>query len=397
MKQKGAFSSFIIRLSIVATALSVAVMIVAVAFMTGFKYEIREKLFSFWGHIHVSPYNPNAASIITPDPMPADPQLRAQIRKIPHVLQVAPYAVKPAIIHCNELMEGIRLKGVAPDYRFSKGISFTGSKIDYSDTAYSKQILLSDGTADRLNIKMGDEIQLYFPQQGPVLPRIRKVKVVGFFHTGMDEIDRFFAVCDLRLVQHMSSWNSNDINGYQVDLDDSYLADSMSVQIYKDYVQPPMHTMSIRDIYENIFDWLNIQNINVRILLVIMSIVAIINMAATIVILMVDRARMIGIFKALGMPFSGIRTVFLYIAGLIGTLGILLGNIIGLGICILQKTTGFLTLPEDTYYMKQVPVRFYWWQIGLIDIATLALCILCMWLPSLYIRRIQPARVLQFK
>ena len=397
LKQKGAFSSFIIRLCIISTALSVAVMIMAVAFMTGFKYEIREKLFSFWGHIHISPYNPNAYTIITPDPMKADKALEQQIRKLPHITQMAPYAVRPAIVHAHQLMEGIRLKGIEPDYKFNTGISFTGKSINFSDSAYSKQILLSQATADRLNLKAGEEVLLYFPMQGNALPRVRKVLVAGIFHTGMEDIDHYFGVCDIRLLQHISNWGSDEINGYQLDLDDASLADSLSVHIFKEYIQPPLHTASIRDLYENIFDWLNMQNINVRILIIIMSLVAIINMAATLVILMVDRARMIGIFKALGMPFSQIRWVFLYIAGLISTWGIVLGNLLGLGICWLQKTTGFITLPEDTYYVQRVPVRLYTWHVLVIDVTTLLVCVLCMWLPSLYIRRIQPARVLQFK
>lgn len=397
LRQKGAFSSFIIRLAILATALSVATMIVAVAFISGFKYEIREKLFSFWGHVMISPLGPNASDLIGSSPIFLDEGLKEKVSELNHVKQIAPYVLRPAIIHTDELMEGIQLKGINSQFNFSNGINFTGGNINFSDSSYSKDILLSQTTASRLELKTGDEIQLYFLEPGSTLPRIRKVKVAGLFHTGMEEVDKVFGICDMRLLQRINNWAPDQINGYQVDLDNAAYMDSISAEIFNNYIEHPVTTHTIKEIYPNIFDWLELQDVNGQVIIIIMAIVAIINLAVALMILIVEQARMIGVLKAQGMTQGSMQQIFLYHAGLIAGCGILLGNIIAIGICLLQQQTGFLKLSEATYYMQQVPVRLHWWYIVVIDIATLLLCILCMWLPTLYIRRIQPAKVLQFK
>jgi lipoprotein-releasing system permease protein len=395
VKQKGTFSSFIIRLAIGATALSVAVMIVAMAIVTGFSYSVKEKLFSFMGHVHVVPYDETRSNTMTPDPVFYDRKLMAEIKKIPHVAAVSPFAQWPVIVQAHGQMEGLALKGVDKDYRFLEGISVTGTPINYSDTFYSKQIILSKATADRLNINMGDTVQLDFIQDG--VPRIRKVRVCGLYHSGMEEVDKLFGVCDIRLLQRINGWGADSINGYQVDLDDPKYADTVSGYIHYNLINAPLESYTTAENYSFIFDWLRLQSMNGTILLAIMAIVAIINMGAVLVILMVDRAMMIGLLKALGMPFEGTRNIFLSIAGLIGSAGILLGNALAFVLCWVQLRFGIVTLPEETYYMKYVPVKIVWWQVGVVDVVTLVLCIVCMWLPALYIRRIQPARVLQFK
>lgn len=397
LTQKGVFSAFIIRLAIVATALSVATMVVAVAFVTGFKYEVREKLFSFWGNVHITPYSPNAATIISPTPIERDRQLEQKLKTTPHITDITPFAVRPVIINANKLMEGAQLKGVNKDYHLPASISMTGKPIDYSDSAYSKEIMLSRSMADRLNVKAGDEIQLYFLEPGSTVPRIRKVKVSGLFHTGMEEVDKQYGLCDIRLLQRINNWKPDDINGYQLTLDNEQLADTISERIFQKYIQPPLTTYTMDEIFPNIVDWLRLQDVNARVIIIIMTIVALINLSVVLMILIVEQARMVGILKAQGMTQGMLRNVFLYHAALIAFAGIVLGNIIGLGFCWLQKATGFLQLSEATYYVRYVPVRIIWWQPLLIDIGTIIVCLLCMWLPTLYIRRIQPARVLQFK
>ncbi|RYD57538.1 MAG: ABC transporter permease [Sphingobacteriales bacterium] len=397
MRQKGAFSSFIIRLAIGATALSVATMIVAMAFITGFKYEIREKLFSFWGHIHITPYNVNMGTIITPDPISRNPVLEQKIKGHKEIKEMAPFAVRPAIIQANQVMEGLQLKGVDEQYHLPAGVGFKGKALSYADTAYSKQLLISQTTADRLNINIGDELKLYFLEPGTTFPRIRRMMVSGIYHTGMVEVDRDYAVCDLRLLQRINNWAPDQINGYQITVKNQALADTIARQLYDNYIEPPLSVSTMYDIFPNIFSWLQFQDVNERIILIIMAIVAIMNLAAALLILIVEQSRLIGLLKAQGMANEDMRQIFLYYAALIAGIGIILGNAIALSIAFLQKKFGFITLSESTYYMRYAPVRIYWWQPVLIDVVTLVLCILCMWLPTLYIRRIQPAKVLQFK
>lgn len=397
LRQKGAFSSFIIRIAIAATAISVAVMILSVAFITGFKHAIREKLFSYWGHVLVVPYNPNPSNLISATPIKMDTQLMLQIRALPQVAHMAPFALRPAIIQAGGQMEGIKLKGVPGNFVFNKGLVFGGSPMHYPDTGYAKDVILSEVTSDRLSIKAGDSILVYFVEAGSTFPSIRKVRVAGTYHTGMEDIDHYFGICDLRLLQRINRWAADDINGYQVDLKQEGDMDHVADDIFDRYVEPPLAVETIRDTYPAVFDWLALQNVNGRIILVIMGIVAMINLSVTLIILIVDQAKMVGVLKAIGMRRRSIQRIFLYKAALIAGMGILAGNILSLGICWAQSAYGFLRLSEETYYMKQVPVTLYWWQLLLIDGATLFVCFLCMWLPSLYIRRIQPIRVLQFK
>ncbi|OJW83438.1 MAG: hypothetical protein BGO69_08150 [Bacteroidetes bacterium 46-16] len=398
LRHKGAFASFIIRLAILASALSVAVMIISVGFITGFKYTIREKMFSFMGHVHVV-LRDETEKMATAVPVKGDSVLVKNIERIPHVTSVSPFIIKPAIVHTNGEMEALALKGIDSSYHFMQGASLSGSNIDFTDTAYSKQVVLSQTIADRLFAKAGDTVELYFLEGGSMFPRIRKARVAGIFHTGLEEIDKTFALCDIRMLQRINNWMADDISGYQVDLDNDKYSDTVAANIFYNFlpVASPLSSYSMRDIYPNVFDWLEMQNVNVVILLVIMSVVAIINMSAVLLILMVDRARLVGLLKALGLPAGNIRNIFLGIAGIIGLSGVILGNIIGLGICLLQQKTGFIKLSESIYGMSEAAVRIVWWEIVLIDVATLALCILCMWLPALYIRRISPAKVLEFK
>lgn len=396
VKQKGTFSSFIIRLAIISTAFSVGVMIVAMAVVTGFKYAIAEKLYGFMGHAQVRIFNETGSVAVGfAQPIYADTVLARRIREIPHVKGVSPYAIRPVILQARGLLEGVQLKGVNANYRFLKGITTSGRPIDYSDSSYAKELTLSRTTADRLNVSEGDTVQINFVDNG--IPRIRRLRVAGFYHSGMEDLDKFYAVCDIRLIQRINNWTSDSIMGYQIDLDDPAFADTVASFIHYNLITPPVAVYTTAETYPFIFDWLNLQGVSSTILIVIMAIVAIINMGAALLILIVDRAVMIGLLKALGMPFEGTRNIFLAISGLIGIAGVVAGNVFGLGLCWLQSAYGFVKLPENSYYMRYAPIRIIWWEVALIDIATVVLCVLCMWLPALYIRRVQPARVLQFK
>jgi lipoprotein-releasing system permease protein len=371
-------------------------MILAAAVVMGFNYSISEKLYSFMGHVHVGLYNETGSnSVAFSAPIRLDTTLIQDIKNLPHVTAVSPFIVRPVIVQAKGVMEGVNLKGVDKNYRFLSGITLKGNGIDYSDTFYSKQIILSQTTAERLNINAGDTVQLNFIEKGAL--RIRRMRVGGIYHSGMDEVDKIFGICDIRLLQRINGWPADSINGYQVDVDDAKYSDTVANFIHYNLIDAPLASDTTKENYSFIFDWLELQGINGAILLAIMAIVSIINMGAVLLILIVDRAKMIGLLKALGMQFHMTRNIFLAIAALIGGAGILLGNIIALAACWLQLRFGIIKLPEHSYYMKYAPVRIIWWQVAVIDIATLFLCILCMWLPTLYIRRVHPARVLQFK
>jgi lipoprotein-releasing system permease protein len=393
--QRGTFSAFIIRLAVGATALSVAVMILSLAFIGGFKEVIRNKLFAFWGEIVIGPYDGNSQLIVQSEPVQYNDQLIAQVRGVEGVTAIYPFAVRPGIIKSKGEMEGVRLKGVTQEQRFRPEIRFSGAALNFTGADYSRDILLSERTAARLDVRAGDSVRLYVITGET--PRIRKLRVAGLYHTGMEEIDRQFALCDIRLVQQLSDWTRADVSGYQVELRNNGEADTTAEQIYYNYITPPMDARSIPTIYESVFGWLQTQDTNGRILLIIVGIVALINLASSMLILMVDRAVMIGLLKALGMAPNKLWALFMSLAGLISGLGLLIGNVIGLGLALAEDRWQFIRLPEETYNVSAVPVKIVWWQILALDAGTLILCVACTMLPLLYIRRIQPARVLHFR
>ncbi len=372
-------------------------MLISLAVVGGFKYSIREKLYSFEGHIHIHEYGNNTFKAGSMPPVAEDGYMEEKVAAIPHVIQIAPYIKRAGIIQANGKMEGVMLKGIPDSFYVPKSIEFTGRKIDYSDTAYSKEIQISQTTADRLELRVGNDVQLYFMEQGSDLPRIRKVRVVGIYHTGMAELDKTYGLCDIRLLQHINNWPEGSISGYQVSLDDDENDAAIADEILDRHLTSPLYSFTMKESYADIFNWLKLMDVNALVILTIMAIVAMINLAVALIILIVEQARMVGILKAQGMVPGAIRMVFLYYAGLIAGTGILIGNIVALGLAWIQIKTGFLKLSEASYIISKVEFRVIWWHLVAVDAATLLLCFGCMLLPTLYLRRVQPARVLQFK
>ncbi len=397
--RKASFSRFIIRLATVATSLSVAVMIIAVAVVFGFKETIKDKMFIFWGHIQIAPFNPNPSSIISPNPFEYDHALLQKMQKEPGVKAVYPFAVKAGILNTGSLMEGIKLKGVDEHYNWesNEAISFTGGKLNFADTAYAHQIIVSQTSMDKLSLKIGDTVLVYFIDPEQERPRLRKLQICGTFHTGMEEIDNNFCFCDIRLLRRISNWGPNAINGYQVSIDNYHQSDSIANRIYHKYLDPPITRTTMQELYPNVFNWLELMNTNAYIILIIMAVVAVINMSTALLIFIMERTNMIGTLKALGMPSGKMQQIFLFHAGNVALKGILLGTLLGVGFCLLQYYTHFISMDESAYYMQYAPVKLVGWHVLLIDAGTLLFCVLVMLLPALMVKSINIVKALRFK
>lgn len=371
-------------------------MLIALAVVTGFEHSVKEKLYSFSGHVHVIRFDPMKSFSRTTAPIYASPELLSAIGALPHVQQVFAFAERPVIVQAKGNMEGIALKGVGKSYRFPAAITITGNTVAYPDSGYSKDIMLSDVLAERLSVAIGDTVQIEFFEGGG-LPRVRRVRISGLFHTGMAEVDKHYAIADIGLIQRLNNWTSDSINAIQVDLDDERFADTTANVIYNDLINPPLSAFTTAENYPAIFEWLGLQKTNSNILLLIMGIVAIINLGSVLVILMVDRTVMIALLKTLGMTFRDTVRIFLSIGFILGGAGILLGNLLFIALAVLQERYHFITLQEDVYYMKYAPIKLVWWHVAATDLVCLLLLTICMWLPALYIRTIQPAKALQFR
>lgn len=375
-------------------------MIISIAVVIGFKNNIRDKMFVFWGQIEITPFNPNPSSIISPNPINFNDTLVRQIKSLPEVQSIQAFATKPVILRAKSgNMEGLKLKGVTSNYPLNSApaISFSGKSITFPDSGYSRQIILSQKTLDLLDVAIGDTVLAFFIDPGKAFPSIRKLKIAGTYHTGMSDIDQSFALCDIGLIRDVSHWNHQSINGYQIAVKNYEDADSVGKRIYKSFLQPPLYANTMSDIYPNIYSWLGLMNTNTYIILAIMAVVAVINLSTSLLIFILERTNMIGILKSIGMPTVKIQNIFLYHATIVAFKGIVYGTVFGIGFCLLQKYFPFISLNESAYYMKYMPVQIIWWQVVLVDLGTLFFCFLIMIIPALFVRKINAIKALRFQ
>lgn len=383
-----------------ATTISVAVMIVTLAMVNGFQEVVSQKVFSFWGHVRVQHFEPSKVAIAEELPISRNDTVLRALQANPDIKTVQTFGTRYALLKKKNdaNMEGVLIKGVEKEYDFKSLDQFLkeGQWLRFPDSGYSNQINISSYTANQLQVKKGDTIVLFFIQPNSTVPRPRLLQISGIFKTGIEEYDKSYAIADLRMIQRLNNWQSDEIGGYEIFLNDYTRMDQISEKISEE-LPVIWYSKTMKEIYPNIFDWLNIQNLNKAVVITIMVIVAIINLVTCLIILVLERTRMIGVLKALGMPDRSIREVFLYHAGMITATGILFGLILGLGICWLQLTTGFVTLNEDAYYMAVAPVKIIWWQVAAVSVGTLVVCFATLIIPTLVIGMIKPVKAIQFR
>lgn len=401
------FSRFIIRLSTIATVISVMVMIVAISLANGFRETVSRKVFSFIGHIRVLEKQPDKAIISEETPIIRNDTVEQAIRKHPEVIAIHPYATRYAILKTRDEIEGLIIKGFGSSFGSGSLNNFIleGRPVRFNDSTYSREILLSEYTASRMNIRLNDRILIYFIKPGGEL-RPDKLTVTGIYKTGIEEYDKTFAIADIRLIQRLNADSEEissgaylkKIGGYEIFLKDYKSIDRVAEEIYSDNDFPiTWNTVGARNISPNIFDWLGLQDKNTLILMVIIAIVAFINLITCILILVLERVRMIGILKSLGATDWTIQKIFLRHASIIALRGILIGAAAALGLLWLQQATGFIRLKEEAYYVSTAEVKIIWWQVLAICGGTLLVCFAVLTIPSLLVKRIQPVRAVQFR
>jgi lipoprotein-releasing system permease protein len=393
------FSRFIIRLSVGATVISVAVMIVTLAFVNGFQDTVSNKVFSFCGHIRVQEKQGDRAAIAEEIPIEINDSAILAIKNDPAVKSIHPFATRYAILKTNDEMEGVLVKGLdaSYDFRHLKPFLKEGRWLNFNDSSYSREIIISVHTANQLNLKLKDRILIYFIRPDGSL-RPDRLEVVGIYKTGIDEYDKNFAIGDLKLLQRLNEWKQTEIGGYEIFLHDYTQMQKTSEDLFALPAFPERwDTKPIKEIYPNIFDWLNMQNVTRNVLIGFMILVAVINLITCLIILVLERIRMVGVLKAVGASDWTIQKIFLRHSIIITTAGIILGTAFGLGLLYLQQTTGFIKLDEEAYYMSEAAVKIVWWQVGAVCAGTFLVSLLILTIPSYLVRKMQPVKAIQFR
>lgn len=390
-KQSG-FSKLIINLAMSAVAVSVLVMILAICIVKGYQHQVRDKLTGFNAPIQVSSLDLNNS--FESMPLERDSLLEHLIPLQEGVSFIQFYATKPGIIKTEDAFEGIVLKGVDSAYHwdFIQKHLVEGAVPSFSGEASSQEIVLSAITANRLHFNIGDAVYIYFIQDPP---RVRKFKVVGIFDTGMGELDELYAFVDIRQVQKLNNWSNYEVSGYEIGLNQIRDLDQMKYQLSE--VTPfNMAIQSISDLFPALFDWLDLLDLNVVIILVLMLLVASINMITALLILILERTQMIGLLKSLGATNKQVGEVFLFMAAHIIVKGLLLGNIVGLGLAFLQQKFAFIKLDQKSYYLNRVPIEFDWQLILGVNLISFVLCIFILLIPVQLVSKVSPVKTIKF-
>jgi lipoprotein-releasing system permease protein len=389
----------IVSIAVVGVALGLAVMILSVAIVTGFKSEIREKIIGFGSHIHIVNHDTNTSFETTP--VNKNQSFYPGLDSIPGIAHIQTFAIKGGILKTRENIQGAVLKGVGPDFDWSffKKNMVKGETFQITDTAQTEKVLISKYIADLLKLDTNDYVGMYFVEDPP---RMRRFKIAGIYDTGLQEFDQRYVLGDIKHVQSLNNWEENQITGFEILLNDFNKISEITSYIRNNYTYPlfsdgtKLRVESITETHPQIFDWLNVTDINVWVILILMLAVAGFNMISGLLILILERTSMIGLFKAMGSRNWSIRKIFLYLSSFLIGKGLLWGNLIGIALCLIQKKFGIAKLDTASYYLETVPINLDLLHLILLNLGSLTITVMMLVLPSYLIAKINPIKTIRF-
>ena len=390
------------RIAVVSVALGAAVMILAMAVIMGFKREVAHKMTGFAAHVSVT--DVRGVNALDSEPVHRSAHLEELIRATEGFEAMAPYAVKGGIVRTADAVGEVMLKGVEGDYDWSyfREWLVEGELPRVGDSVRTKDILLSRSLADRLLLGVGDKVEMLFVEPGE-MPRRDRFKVAGVYASGMEEMDGMVVVTDIRNVQRLSDWGPDEISGYEIrtrDLRDAgAFARTLGRTLLYDEEEGTenLAVTSVTERYANIFDWLKAHDVNAAVIIVIMLVVAFFNMASALLILVLERTRMIGLLKALGMRSGELRRIFLWRAGFVTLRGLAWGNAVGLGLCLVQKWTHLRKLSSEGYLLSEVPVSLGWgWWLAL-NAGFVAAIVALLVIPTAVVSGVKPEETIRYE
>lgn len=393
---KSSVSAPIIKIGVLAIAISTIVMLFAVAISVGLQQKIRDKAVAFNGHITISNFDTNLSEGAQA-PIKKTQLFYPEFKEVAGITHVQAVAQKFGIIRTETDFEGLFLKGVGIDYnwQYFKEFLIQGTLPNYSES-YSDEVLISEHLAKRLLFKLGDTFQMYFlKSDSSSPPSIRKFKIVGIFNSGFEELDQTFLIGDLNHVQRLNRWSKDQVGQFEVFIQDYEDLEAKGLEVYAE-TPSTLNAQTVKQKYPVIFDWIAIFDKNTYGIIAMMILVGVINMITALLVLILERTQMIGILKALGSRSWSIQKVFIYTASYLAITGLILGNGIGLLLLFIQKYLSPITLNPSVYYVSKAPVDINLWTILCLNLFTFTICVLVLIIPSYLIAKIAPVKAIKF-
>lgn len=399
---KSSVSKPIVNIAVAAIAIGIVMMLVSVSTGLGLQQKIRQKVGALNGHIQISNFDDNQSEI-SKNPISINQPFYPEFKNVDGITHIQAVATKAGIIRTEEAFEGILLKGVGQDFRWDdfQDMLLEGTVPDVH-AELNDQILISKYLSNRLTLKLGDTFSTYFIKDDPNQPpNLRVFRVVGIYDSGFQEFDSATIIGDIRHIQRMNRWSSDQIGIFEVFLDDFRKLDQKTDEVYENtfnaqHPEQVLDTISIKEKFHYIFEWLTLFDVNIIVILAIMIIVATINMVVALLVLILERTQMIGVLKSLGADNWVIRKIFIFNATYIIGKGLLIGNIMAFLVIFIQYQWGVVTLNPENYYVTVAPVVVDWPYFILINLGTLLICLFVLLIPSYLITRISPVTAMRF-
>jgi len=390
-QNKKGFSRLIVRIATIAIALSFSVILLANMIINGFKSEVQSKMFGLWGQMQIVPYLENQSYESVP--IHLNDTLRQKLLAMSGVDDIRGTATKAGILKWQDELEGVVVKGLNENWSQQKLQTYfkAGQFLRLSDTSLHNEAIISDWMANRLNIKIGDRCYLYFMDKSP---RLRRMQIVGLYHSGIDEYDKSMVWVDIRHIRKLNAWKANDCGNYEVYGDVKTLTKNQNE--WNGMLPQNQIAVPLRDLKPQIFDWLELQNTNEWVILLVMGGVAIINVISTILILILERTQMLGILKAMGASERKLFSLFFKYNFRIALKGLVWGNILAVLIFLLQSNFHWIKLDEASYFVSFVPMRLQIIDYFALNSILLAAILISSIIPLMIIRSLQTVKLLRW-
>lgn len=388
-----------VRIASLTVAVGMAVMVVSLAVIFGFRGEITGKLIGFGGHVKI--VNLDSNNSLETAPISVNHSMVEAIKSVPDLDNINPYAVKGGIFKTEQAMQGVMLKGVDRDYDwdFYRKTLVEGELPSVGDSVRTKDILVSQSLARLMQIGVDDRVEMLFIGEGHA-PRRDRFKITGIYNSQFEELDKLLIVTDIRNVQRLNNWDSSQITGYEMTTRNFDDLERFTDRVYDqmaDNTEESLMLVDIKESFPNLFDWLRAHDVNAIVIICIMLVVALFNMISALLIILLERTSMIGTLKALGMNNRALQKIFLIRSSFIVAKGMLWGNVVGIAICLIQKYTQFLKLDPTGYFLSAVPIDLGIGWLIVLNLCSFVVLVSLLTIPTLIVSYIKPDTTLRYQ